>query len=328
MNHDIPALKERLLIFEVWQRLGLPGQPAASCRSPFRPDKSPSFSIYDGGRRWKDFSNNEGGDVIDFIAAACKIDTQEATRRFLVMAGVPLTDMASYSPSLRPASLVLPLLHRGSTTEIERVATTRHLCPEAVSLAHCLPTLAFGDVCGFSSWILTDQAKRIAEARRLDGKTFPAVDKLGERKAHTLKGSSKAWPVGTAVLRRIPQFRAIMLVEGSPDYLAALHFAFLFEKWDVLPVAMLGRSTGIQMEATALSLLAGRRVRIYPHADADGGGMASAQIWAAQLHAAGCTVDFFDFNGLTRRDGRPVNDLNDAALIDTEQQPEILNLLP
>ncbi|MDZ4403895.1 CHC2 zinc finger domain-containing protein [Prosthecobacter sp.] len=328
MNNDIPALKERLLIPDVWQRLGLPGQPAASCRSPFRTDKSPSFSIYDGGRRWKDFSANEGGDVIDFIATACKIDTQEATRRFLAMAGVPLAVTSSCSHSMRPASLVMPLLHRGSTTEIERVAKTRHLCPEAVSLAHCLPTLAFGDVCGFPCWILTDQARRIAEARRLDGKPFPEMDKLGERKAHTLKGSSKAWPVGAAVLRRIPQFRAIMLVEGGPDYLAALHFAFLFERWGVLPVAMLGRSAGTQMEATALSLLAGRRVRIYPHADADGGGMTSAQIWAAQLHAKGCQVDFFDFTGLNRRDGRPVNDLNDCSVLCAEQQPHLHDLLP
>lgn len=328
MNNDIPALKERLLIPEVWQRLGLPGQPAASCRSPFRPDKSPSFSVYDGGRRWKDFSNNEGGDVIDFIAAACKIDTQEATRRFLAMAGVPIAVAPACSHSLRPASLVLPRLHRGSAAEIKTVSRTRHICPEAVSLAHNLPTVVFGEVCGFPCWILTDQARRIAEARRLDGKPFPAVDKLGERKAHTLKGSSKSWPVGTAVLGRIPQFRAIMLVEGGPDYLAAVHFAYLHEKWDVLPVAMLGRSTGTQIDAAALAMLAGRRVRVFPHADKDGGGMASAKSWAAQLHAKGCQVDFFDFNGLSRRDGKPVNDLNDAALIAPEQQPEILTILP
>ena len=69
-HHDIPALKDRLLIPEVWQRLRLEGQPAAKCRSPFREDKNPSFSITKDGRRWKDYGTGQGGDVIDFIASA------------------------------------------------------------------------------------------------------------------------------------------------------------------------------------------------------------------------------------------------------------------
>jgi len=202
------------------------------------------------------------------------------------------------------------------------------LRPDAVALAHSLPTLVFAEVCGFPCWILTDAAQMIAEARRIDGKPFPPIGTLGERKAHTLKGSVKAWPAGVAVLRKLPHFRAIMLVEGTADYLAALHFAAEAERWDVLPVAMLGRSAGTRINADALALLRGRRIRIYPHADADGGGMTSAHTWAEQLHREGCEVDLYDFTGLTRRDGRAVKDLNDAALIAPAQQQALSDILP
>ena len=89
-NHDIPALMERLLIPEAWQKLGLQGQPAKACHSPFREDKTPSFSITKDGRRWKDFGTGQGGDVIDFIAMARQIPTGEALKVFLELSGVPV----------------------------------------------------------------------------------------------------------------------------------------------------------------------------------------------------------------------------------------------
>lgn len=89
-RQDLEALKERLLIPELWRRLGLPGQPGKSCRSPFRPDRSPSFALYDGGRRWHDHGTGEGGDAIDFLAQACHLDKAEATRRFLSLLGISM----------------------------------------------------------------------------------------------------------------------------------------------------------------------------------------------------------------------------------------------
>ena len=102
-HHDIPALKERLLIPEVWQKLGLEGQPGASCRSPFREDKNPSFSISKDGRRWKDYGTGAGGDVIDFIAMARQISTGEALKVFLELAGVPVA-VKSRSPQAAASS--------------------------------------------------------------------------------------------------------------------------------------------------------------------------------------------------------------------------------
>lgn len=83
---DAQRLKEVLTIPVIWYRLALPGQPSRSCRSPFREDKKPSFSVYDDGMRWKDFSTGEGGDVIDFLAKAENNSPKEAFKRFLKIA--------------------------------------------------------------------------------------------------------------------------------------------------------------------------------------------------------------------------------------------------
>ncbi|MCF7784680.1 MAG: hypothetical protein K9N47_01080 [Prosthecobacter sp.] len=261
-HHDIPALKERLLIPEVWQKLNLEGQPGASCRSPFRPDKNPSFSITKNGQRWKDFGTGQGGDVIDFIAMARQISTAQALRVFLELAGVPMkapghapraassrrtsfkekvTALLPPQEPPKPEGLCVPL-QNGTEAERRLVAESRRITPEAVSLALALRTLTFSIVQGFRCWLLVDAEERVVEARRLDGMPFTACGTLGRRKAHTLRGSRKNWPLGAAVLRRIPQFRTLLLVEGGPDYLAALHFAHELERWDVLPVAMLGRA--------------------------------------------------------------------------------------
>ena len=349
-HHDIPALKERLLIPEVWQKLGLEGQPGASCRSPFREDKNPSFSISKDGRRWKDYGTGAGGDVIDFIAMARQVSTGEALKVFLELAGVPrasttrrgtfqfphpaqaqthppdaqsvtspgttfkekATALLPPPPEEHPDGLRVPL-QSGREEDRLLVAESRHLTPEAVSLALALRTLTFAIVQGYRCWVLTDAEKRLAEARRVDGMPFPECGTLGRRKAHTMRGSRKSWPLGAAVLRRVPDFRTLLLVEGGPDYLAALHFAHELERWDVLPVAMLGRGTGARIDPVGLELMRGRRVRIYPHADADGGGVKSARQWAAQLHAVACEVDFFEFSRLHRSDGTPIKDLNDCT---------------
>jgi hypothetical protein len=339
-THDLPALKARLTIPDVWERLGLPGKPAHYCRSPFRADKKASFSIYEGGRRWKDLATGEGGDVIDFIARALDVSLPEATRRFLAMvdAHSPLAFHQPPAPHRHAVTrdeasklrekLARACMHPGSPEEVEAVARLRHIDPAAILAAQELGTLVFGRVCGFPCWILTDPARKVAEARRIDGKLFPPVGTLPSRKAHTLAGSTKAWPVGVAVLARRPSTRAVLLVEGGPDYLAAHHWIRASGATDLLPVAMLGRSTGTRLHPEALALLANCRVRIYPHADPDGGGMASAEVWARQLQAFGCIVDYFTFSGLSRRDRQPVTDLNDAILIHPGAQKLLNDLLP
>ena len=72
----LQAATERLTIPELWRLLNLPGNPGRSCRSPFREDHNPSFSIYDSGHLWKDHGTGLGGDA-DFRAAACNLSKTE-----------------------------------------------------------------------------------------------------------------------------------------------------------------------------------------------------------------------------------------------------------
>ena len=88
LDSPLQAAKERLTIAALWAMLGLPGKYGRSCRSPFREDRNPSFSVYDDGRKWKDHATGEGGDAVDFIAMALGISNEHACRKLIELAGV------------------------------------------------------------------------------------------------------------------------------------------------------------------------------------------------------------------------------------------------
>jgi predicted nuclease with TOPRIM domain len=113
---------------------------------------------------------------------------------------------------------------------------------------------------------------------------------LGERKAHTVKGSVKSWPVGLRlriVPERLREF-AVVLVEGGPDLMAA--YAVLARlpmgARDVHPVALLGTSATIAPDA--LGAMSGRVVVILAHGDDPG--REAGRRWGKQLSGAGCRV--------------------------------------
>lgn len=75
MNSPLKEAIRRLPIPVLWQRLGLPGRVTDHCcvRSPLRDDdRSPSFSIYAEGTRWKDHGTGQGGDGFDLYQAIKK----------------------------------------------------------------------------------------------------------------------------------------------------------------------------------------------------------------------------------------------------------------
>lgn len=80
---SIQELKERIDLHDLAERLGLerPGG-AGNYRSPHHQDKSPSVSIYDSGRRFKDHSSGAAGSCIDFIMWVEGVeDVGDAVRR-------------------------------------------------------------------------------------------------------------------------------------------------------------------------------------------------------------------------------------------------------
>lgn len=311
MKPDVQTIKERLTI----ERVGavvFPGWTAAkSCRSPFRQDKTPSFSVFDQGRAWKDHAANEGGDVVRFYMKATGLDFTAALDRLSVMAGV-YPDAPAHKPEPKREIQLPADFHEGTTEELRAVAKLRGINPEACQLAADRGLLKFGTVGGFLCWLLLDQTRKSAQARRMDGTPFPAIGGLSERKAHTLKGSCQSWPLG---LLEAVQMPFIAIVEGGPDLLASLHFARAEGAADrVGVVAMLGASNTIP--ADALNHFKNKRVRIFPHDDP--AGRKAAGNWEKQLRAVGAETDCFNVGGVALDGGGVSKDLNDLVRTDAD----------
>lgn len=66
-NNPLPAIAGAVL------KLRRSGNEWTAC-CPFHNDRSPSFTIYDGGKRYKCFGCGASGDVLDFVQAVHKVD--------------------------------------------------------------------------------------------------------------------------------------------------------------------------------------------------------------------------------------------------------------
>jgi 5S rRNA maturation endonuclease (ribonuclease M5) len=77
---DAADIKSRYTVLDVWRMLMPQSAPMKDgvYHSPFRDDRNPSFSISQQGRKWKDFSSDEGGDCIDFYQRATGCTLPEA----------------------------------------------------------------------------------------------------------------------------------------------------------------------------------------------------------------------------------------------------------
>lgn len=301
--------------------------PGKSCRCPWREDRKPSFSVFKEGTLWKDFATGEGGDAVDFYQRVTGLTKRGACRKFIELAGGSI----ALPPAMRPRPKTLlpkakpnfPPMECGSDADLRKLSILRSIGPEGLRLAQERGVLRFATLHGHRTWIITDGERLNAQARRLDGKPW---DHLREKpKAWTLPDSWGAWPIGAKEAR---QFSTIALCEGGPDLLAAFFFIHSEQRTaDCTAVAILGASNSIH--AGALPGFAGKRIRIFCHADE--AGRAGAERWAQQLESVGADVDAFRFDGLHKTSGSPAEDLNDVTQIDPddfETNPDLWNLMP
>ena len=308
---------------------------------PFHREKTPSFTVYPARQSFKCYGCGAGGDGFSFVMLHEGVGFRDAALMLAARAGIAVEGAATSTgipidpkprpkpvPSPEPARpLRLPgNLRRGTRADLRAVADRRGLSMAGVELADARGLILFGEACRVPCWLVADSARVSAEARRIDGSVFPAFKDHGERKAHTLKGSSKRWPIGA---REAAGFPFVALTEGGPDLLAACHFiAAEGRESDVAAVTVLGGANSISEDA--LLYLANRRVRIFPHADP--AGQAAAVRWTAQLERVGCEVDAFRFDGLRRCDGGVMADLNDLAMVDADcfeaERAELSEVLP
>jgi hypothetical protein len=325
----IEEAKARFTIPALWRMFNLRGDPGSPCHSPFREDRSPSFSVFDKGRRWIDHATAERGDAIDFLAKIKGIANPEAFTELLrLVKNVHQSAKTNHSPA-RTEPRPGPDLHGielCSPSDLLEIAMLRSIPVVGLRLARERKLLfAYSDPYQGRCWGITDDARRNAIYRRLDGKRFhfrePQEDKKEGPKSRNWKGSEASWPIGIAQSSGFP---AIALCEGMPDFLAAFWLAYAGAVESlVAPVCMTGAACRIHEDA--LPMFRGKRIRLFGHADE--AGQYAIERWAEQLSAIQADADGFFFEGLVKADGSPVKDLNDFLLADHKQSGCAIEIL-
>jgi hypothetical protein len=334
MKHDLEQLRQKCPLPALMARVGLGRYAKSSCPSPFRPDQTSSWGIYERNGRWffKDFGTGECGDEIALLSHLHQQDQQRDFKRLLeVYAGVANKTVNEPEPAVIKStpSNAKPdtgFLKVGNDDEIKRLSELRRISVEGLHYASSRGVLRFGQWRGFKVYAVTDQSGCLAELRRLDGQVFEGYGSQGPHKSHTLKQSSKNWPLG--ILEAV-DCAGLAFVEGMPDFLAMHQF--------VLEEGMIGRIAPVAMLTSACDIadgarlhFAGRSVRMYPHSDQPG--IDAAERWHEQLISAKASkVDFFNFRAFEVGAGVELKDLCDfnqqRGLAGFNQQRILNNIL-
>jgi len=88
-------VKSSITIPQYWAKANLPGTVRDVCvvKSPVRDDRNPSFSIFDGGRKFKDHACAEHhGDIFDFVRLVHDCDEAQACRILSEVTGIENID--------------------------------------------------------------------------------------------------------------------------------------------------------------------------------------------------------------------------------------------
>lgn len=350
VSYDKEQIRERVSVKNLYEKEISPLKRSGSNwvgMCPFHEEKSGSFAIKmsdeDTGHC---FGCGWHGDVFDFWGGIRNVDFVEAIRQLGGLTGVsPRVAGVAFSaaPKARRSQChesadewtrpKLPTLEMPTDDDLAMLAASRSLqvpglrrAAEAGRLRCCDWPQFYrrsqwtpGDVM-HRSWCVTDDARWVAEYRRLDGGKYTISRKDEEpREAKSWSTKNKAWPLGAA---EVPRNGRVLMVEGGADMLAAYHFLWGLNVPGVAVVAMLGASNRIA--AQALEHFAGCRVKIVMDADEgrmnertghrDVPGMMAAARWQDQLTTAGATVGVYSLYGLETAHGKPVKDLNDLAM--------------
>jgi DNA primase len=95
--------------------------------SPFRNERTPSFYVHDGKRRWFDFSADTNGDIFEFVMQIECLTFPEAVRRCAEIAGITIEPgrkaTTPASPELAAAREERRAIEIAERRESERKAT-------------------------------------------------------------------------------------------------------------------------------------------------------------------------------------------------------------
>ena len=280
--------RDKITISEAWEMLGLGGTPKTSCKSPFREDKHPSFSIHSDGKAWTDHATGDGGDVVEFIRHAIGGDHKEVRQWLIPRIGTSMPTSKPVKAPATPKRIEWPgELVEGTSATWKAFSKMRGLTYPAVYSMVEAGILRFSIIEGNKCFVITDAENRAAEIRRMDGKLF------GTSKQFWLTGVDKTWLPGLHLLRKAPKSTAVLVTEGATDLLAASDIYSRYRRefggshsWQ--PAALLGAKCK-SLHRDAVAIIKGRHVRLVPDADPTGDGMADH--WTGLLRKIGCSVD-------------------------------------
>ena len=188
--------KARLNIHGLWRHFGFDGEPKATCRSPFRDDHKPSFSVNADGTLWNDFATGEAGDAVDFFQRASGLSQKDACRKYIELAGGHITTAPRTARPRRSEAKpkpVFPDFHTGTAADIQHLASLRNIGREGLEFASERGLLWFATLKNCPAWIVTDSARVNAQARRMDGQMWKHIG----AKAWTLPGRGHRGPLAS-----------------------------------------------------------------------------------------------------------------------------------
>jgi hypothetical protein len=204
-------------IFDLWRYFAFSGNPKERpCRSPFRPDINPSFSVREDGIVYFDFAEQHGGNVVDFAQRAMALESKQEALQWLKkfstrdLSSFPIAqqrEITRLPKILRPVTL--PPLRPGAEYELQDLAQLRFLGLPGLRLATARKLLSFTELENQIAWVVADQTCFNAQARTLTGVTWS-----NDNKVKGFVGNCGSWPIG--VIESMP-FANIVLCEGTPD---------------------------------------------------------------------------------------------------------------
>lgn len=189
---------------------------------------------------------------------------------------------------------------------------TDTLCldPGAFSEAQRRRFLTFTRYQGKDAWRFGDEQNGCF--RRITGEPFVIN---GEEVKAPADSKGEAWHslIGMTDIVRHDRRDVLLIVEGSKDAMAALHFAEVEERSSQIGLAV-ALGSGIKLRKTDIDNLRHRRLRII--GDTDPVGIETVNRIAGQLTTTASEVQTLNLQGLRRVDGKAVKDLFDATRID------------
>lgn len=306
-----------MTIYEIANHLGIALTHKNPQHSPFRNDKHPSFSIFNNGKNWKDHATGESGGLIAFYCKATQSSRKDAIRALASLSRASKTSTQkrypaqSSQPQKIPQKISIPEIFWDNRKAM-RLSAQRGFNIEALRIAFERGCFGFCRYYNQDVWIVTDKSRFGAQVRRLDGNVWN-----NGSKAITLKGTNSSYPTGIAVAYK---YKYICVCEGSSDFLAAFHFAYINDvEHLVAPVAMLGANQQIGDEF--LAKFEGKEVLIIP--DHDPAGKMALRCWGDSISEYARNVYYFDFGKVSGSDFPRAKDLCDFIQMDADQWERI-----